>query len=174
MHGVSRAKTLTVILGENEQHEGVDAAVGVAEADADVIGIDKGNSGGVVGQVEHLNDMVGRPADQEQADDHEDHLSGSFSPHRLFTLDTADGAEHMVEGEGVKGADDDERYDEAQDGLVECVPVHVLRPVQVHHAHLQMLPAHDLSVQHDWDSEEEATQPHQHIDDDGPLDGPLL
>lgn len=53
------AKTLTVILGENEQHEGVYAAVGVAEADADVIGIDKGNSWGVVGQVEHLNDMIG-------------------------------------------------------------------------------------------------------------------
>lgn len=80
----------------------------------------------------------------------------------------------MVEGEGVEGADNDERYDEAQDGLVESVPVHVLRPVQVHHAHLQMLPAHHLGVQHDRYGEEEAAQPHQHIDDDGPLDGPLL
>lgn len=80
----------------------------------------------------------------------------------------------MVQGEGVEGADDDEGDDEAQDGLVESVPVHVLRPVQVHHAHLQMLPAHDLGVQHDGDSEEEAAQPHQQVDDDGPLDGPLL
>lgn len=70
MQHVSVAKALAVILGENEQHERVDAAVGVAEADADVVGVDKGNGGGVVGQVEHLNDMVGRPADQEQAYDH--------------------------------------------------------------------------------------------------------
>lgn len=80
----------------------------------------------------------------------------------------------MVEGKRVEGAYDDERDDEAQDGLVESVPVHVLRPVQIHHAHLQMLPAYDLGVQHDRDSEEEAAQPHQHVDDDGPLDGPLL
>lgn len=80
----------------------------------------------------------------------------------------------MVEGKRVEGAYDDERDDEAQDGLVESVPVHVLRSVQIHHAHLQMLPAYDLGVQHDRDSEEEAAQPHQHVDDDGPLDGPLL
>lgn len=80
----------------------------------------------------------------------------------------------MVEGEGVEGADDDEGDDEAQDRLVEGVPVHVLRPVQVHHAHLHMLSAHNLGVQHDGDREDEAAQPHQHVDDDGPLDGPPL
>lgn len=171
---VSVAKTLAVILGKNEQHERVYAAVGVAETDADVVGVDKGNSGGVVGQIEHLNDMVRRPADQEQADNHEDHLGGSFSPNWLLPFDAADGAEDVVEGEWVEGADDDERYDKAQDGLVESVPVHVLRTIQVHHAHLQMLSLHDLGVQHDRDSEEETAQPHQQIDDDGPLDGPLL
>lgn len=174
MQRVSVAKTLAVILGEDEQHERVDAAVGVAEADADVVGVHEGDSGVVVGQVDHLNDMVGRPADQEQGDDHEDHLGGSFSPNGLLALDATDGAEDVVEGERVEGADDDERDDEAQDGLVESVPVHVLRPVQVHHAHLQMLPALNLGIQHDRDSEEEAAQPHQHVDDDGPLDGPLL
>lgn len=67
---VSVAKTLAVILRKDEQHERVDAAVGVAEADTDVVGVDKGNSRVVVGQVDHLNDVVGRPADQEQGDDH--------------------------------------------------------------------------------------------------------
>lgn len=37
-----------------------------------------------------------------------------------------------------------------------------------------MLSAHNLGVHHDWDGEEEAAQPHQQVDDDGPLDGPLL
>lgn len=80
----------------------------------------------------------------------------------------------MVERECVEGADDDEGDDEAQDRLVEGVPVHILRPVQVHHADFQMLPAHHLGVHHDRYSEEEAAQPHEHVDDNGPLDGPLL
>lgn len=53
------AETLAVVLGEDEQHERVDAAVGVAEADADVVGVDEGDCGRVVGQVEHLDDVVG-------------------------------------------------------------------------------------------------------------------
>lgn len=168
------AETFAVILGENEQHERVDAAVRVAEADADVVGVDEGDGGVVVADVQHLNDVVGRPADQEQADDHQHHLGGPPSPHRLLALDAADGSEDVVEGERVKGADDDERDDEAQDGLVERVPVHVLGPVQVHHADLHSLLLHHLGVEHDGDGEEEAAQPHQQVDDDGPLDGPPL
>lgn len=80
----------------------------------------------------------------------------------------------MIEGERVEGADDDERDNEAEDGLVESVPVHILRSVQVHHAHFQMLPANHLGVHHDWYGEEEAAQPHQHVDDDGHLYGPPL
>lgn len=174
MQRVLSAQTLTVILGEDEQHERIDAAVRVAEADADVVGIDESDGWLVVAQVDHLDDVVGWPADQEQGDDHEDHLSGSFSPNRLLTLDPTYGAEHVVEGERVEGADDDEGDDEAQDRLVESVPVHIFRPVQVHHTHLQMLPAHNLGVHHDGDGEEEAAQPHQNIDDDGPLHGPLF
>lgn len=168
------AQALSVVLSEDEQHERVDAAVRVAEADADVVGVDEGDGGRVVGQVDHLDDVVGRPAHQEQGDDHQHHLGGPLGPDRLLPLDTADGAEHVVERQRVEGADDDEGDDEAQDGLVERVPVHVLRPVQVHHAHLQVLPPHHLGVEHDRDSEEEAAQPHQQVDDDGPLDGPLL
>lgn len=56
---ISAAKTLTVILGKDEQHERVDAAMGVAEADSDVVGVDKSNRWGVVAQVDHLNDVVG-------------------------------------------------------------------------------------------------------------------
>lgn len=80
----------------------------------------------------------------------------------------------MVEGERVEGADDDEGDDEAQDGLVKGVPVHVLRPIKVHHAHLHVLPLHHLGVEHDGHGEQEAAQPHQHVDDDGPLEGSLL
>lgn len=171
---IPAAKTLAVVLCKDEQHERVDAAVGVAEADTDVVGVDKGNSWRVVAQVDHLNDMVGRPTDQEQRDDHQDHLGGSFCPNRLLALHPPDGAEDVVEGERVEGADDDERDYVAQDGLVESVPVHVLGPIQVHHAHLHVLPALDLGVHHDGDGEEEATQPHQHVDHDSPVDGPLL
>lgn len=99
LHHVSVAKTLAIILRKDEQHERVDAAVGVAEADADVVGVNEGDGGGVVGQVDHLDDVVGRPADQEQRDDHEHHLRGSFGPNRLLTFDAADGAEDVVEGE---------------------------------------------------------------------------
>lgn len=168
------AQALAVILSEEEQHERVDAAVGVAEADADVVGVDEGDGGLVVAQVDHLNDVVGRPADEEQGDDHQHHLGGPLRPHRLLPLHPADGAEDVVEGERVEGADDEEGDDEAQDGLVEGVPVHVLGPVQEHHADLQLLPAHHLGVHHDRDGEEEAAQPHQHVDDDGPLHSPLL
>lgn len=80
----------------------------------------------------------------------------------------------MVERKWVEGADDNERDDEAQDRLVEGVPVHVFRPFQGHYTHLKMLPALHLCIHHDWDGEEEAAHPHQHVDDDGPLDGPPL
>lgn len=168
------AEAFAVILGKNEQHEWVDAAVRVAEADADVVGVDEGHGRVVVANVEHLNNVVGRPADQEQADDHQHHLGGPPGPDRLLALDAADGAEDVVQGQRVKGADDDERNDEAQDGLVQRVPVHVLRPVQVHHAHLHAVLLLHLGVQHDGDGEEEAAQPHQQVDDDGPLDGSPL
>lgn len=168
------AEAFAVILGENEQHERVDAAVRVAETDADVVGVDEGDGRVVVAYVEHLNDVVGRPADEKQADDHQHHLGGPLRPDRLLALDAADRAEDVVQGERVEGADDDERYDEAQDGLVQRVPVHVLGPVQVHHAHLHTVLLHHLGVQHDGDGEEEAAQPHQQVDDDGPLDGSPL
>lgn len=171
---VPAAKPVAVVLGEDEQHERVDAAVRVAQADADVVGVVEGDRGRAVAQVDHLNDVVRRPADQEQRDDHQDHLGGSFRPNRLLALHPADGAEDVVEGEWVEGADDDERDDVAQDGLVESVPVHVFRPVQVHHADLHSLPALNLGVHDDRDGEEEAAQPHQRVDHDGPVDGPLL
>lgn len=148
--------------------------MGVAEADADVVGVHKGNSRGVITQVDHLNYVVGGPADQEQGDNHQHHLGGPLRPHRLLTFDPSDGAEHMVEGERVKSADDNKWDDEAQNRLVQSVPVHVFRPVKVHHAHLQMLSTHNLGVHHDRHSEEEAAQPYKQIDDDGPLDGPPL
>lgn len=53
------AEAFAVILGEDEQHERVDAAVGVAEADADVVGVDEGDARVVVAYVEHLDDVVG-------------------------------------------------------------------------------------------------------------------
>lgn len=127
---VSPAQALAVILGEDEQHERVDAAVRVAEADADVVRIDEGDGGRAVAQVDHLDDVVGRPADQEQGNDHQHHLGGPLRPHGLFAFHPADGAEDVVEGERVEGADDDQWNDEAQNGLVESVPVHVLRPIQ--------------------------------------------
>lgn len=96
---VLSAQALTIILGKDEQHERIDAAVGVAEADADVVGIDKSNGWLIVAQVDHLDDVVGRPADEEQGDDHEDHLGGSFRPHGLLALDPTYGAEDVVEGE---------------------------------------------------------------------------
>lgn len=174
MQRVPPAQALAVVLGEEEQHERVDATVRVAEADADVVRVDEGDGGPVVAQVDHLDDVVGRPADQEQGDDHQHHFGGPLGPHRLLALDPADGAEHMVEGERIEGADDDERNDEAQDGLVESVPVHVLRPVQENHAHLHVLPADHLGVDHDGHGEKDAAQPHQQVDYDGPLHGPPL
>lgn len=174
VRGVSATEAVAIVLGEDEQHERVDAAVGVAQADADVVDIYEGDGGRVVAQVDHLNDMVGRPANQEQCNYHQHHLGGPFSPNRLLAFDAADGAEDVVEGEGVEGADDDERNDVAQDGLVEGVPVHVLGTVQPHHAHLHVLLALHPGVHHDRHGEEEAAHPHQCVDYDGPVDGPLL
>ena len=42
---VAPTKALPVVLREDEQHERVDAAVGVAQADADVVGVDEGGGG---------------------------------------------------------------------------------------------------------------------------------
>lgn len=95
---ISAAQAFAVVLGKDEQHERVDAAVGVAEANADVVRVHERDGRGVVAQVYHLDDMVGGPADQKHGDNHEDHLSGSFRPHRLLSLDSPDGPENVIEG----------------------------------------------------------------------------
>lgn len=80
----------------------------------------------------------------------------------------------MVQSESVKCAYYNERDDETQHGLIECVPVHILRPIQVNHTHVHVLSGDDFSVYHDRDAQKEAAHPHQNINDDGPLNGPLF
>lgn len=167
-------ETLAIVLSEDKQHQRVDAAVGVTQTDTDVVDIDKGVGWPVVAQVNHLDHVIRTPAHQEESNDHHHGLGGALRPDRLFTLDSADGSEDVVKGEGVEGRDDDEREDEAQDGLVESVPVHVLRPIQEHHAYLQVALPHHHGIDHDGHGEQEAADPHQDVDDDGPLDGPLV
>lgn len=142
------AQTLSVVLGKDEQHERVDAAVGVAQADTDVISVHEGGRGVLYAQINDLNHVIWRPAQQEECDDHQDHLGGTLGPQRLFTLDPAHRAEHMVEGQGVEGADDEKGHQEAHYGLVQRVPVHVLRAIQVYHAHTHVLLGDDFGVDH--------------------------
>ena len=80
----------------------------------------------------------------------------------------------MVKSQRVKSTDYDEGHDEAQRGLVQRVPIHVLRAVQVHHTHVHVLLGDHLGVYHDGDGEEKTAHPHQQVDDNGPLDGPVL
>lgn len=56
------AKTLTVVLSKDQEHEWVDAAVRVAQADADVVGVDKGCRRLLDAQVDHLDHMIRCPA----------------------------------------------------------------------------------------------------------------
>lgn len=125
-------------------------------------------------EVDHLDDVVGRPADQEQGDHHQNGLSGPFGPHRLLAFDPPDGAEHVVQRESVKCTYYNQGDNETQHGLVESVPVHILWPIQVHYTHVHVLFGEDFSVYHDWDAQKEAAHPHQNVDDDGPLNGSLL
>lgn len=168
------AEALAVVLGEDEQHERVDAAVRVAQADADVVGVDEDAGGMRDAQVDHLDDVIRGPAHQKQANDHQHHLGGALGPHRLLALDPPDGPEHVVKSQRVEGAYNDERHDEAQGGLVQRVPIHVLWAVQVHHTHFHVLLGDHLGVDHDGDREQETANPHQQVDDDGPPDGPVL
>lgn len=146
------AQAIAIVLGEDEQHEGVDAAVRVTQADADVVRVDECAGGLPDAEVDDLDDVVGRPADKEQGDNHQNRLGGAFGPYGLLALDTLDGAKHVVQRERVECADDDEGNDETQGGLVKRVPVHITRPIQVDHAHGHVLFGHHFGVYHDWDA----------------------
>ncbi len=118
--------------------------------------------------------MIGRPADQEQGDHHHNCLSGPFGPHWLLAFDPPDGAEHVVQSESVKCAYYNEGDDETQHGLVERVPVHILRPIQVNQTYVHVLFGDDCGVYYDRNAQKEAAHPHQNVNDDGPLNGPLF
>lgn len=168
------AQTLTVVLCKDQQHERVDAAVWVAQADADVVGIDKGWCRLLDTQVDHLDHMVRCPAQQEECYNHQNHLGGSPGPQRLLALYPAHRLEYVVQGQRVEGTDDDEGHQETQRRLVQGVPVHVLGTIEVYHAHTWVILGNYLGIDHDRDSEEETAEPHQQVDDDGPLDGSVL
>lgn len=64
------AEAIAIVLGEDEQHEGVDAAVRVTQTDADVVHVDEYGGGLLDAEVDDLDNVVGRPADKEQSDYH--------------------------------------------------------------------------------------------------------
>lgn len=125
-------------------------------------------------EVDHLDNVVGRPADQEQGNHHQNCLSGPFGPHRLLAFDPPDGTEHVVQSESVKCTYYYQGDNETQHGLVECVPVHILWPIQVNHTHVHVLFRDDFCVYHDWNAQKKAAHPHHNVDDDGPLNGSLF
>lgn len=167
-------QTLTIVLRKDQQHEWIDAAVRVAQTDADVVSIDEGRCGLLDTKVDHLDHMIRCPAQQEECNNHQNHLGGSLGPQRLLAFDPAHRLEYMVQGQRVEGADDDEGHEETQRRLVQGVPVHVLGTVKVYHADTRVLLGDYLGVDHDRDGEEETAEPHRQVDDDGPLDGAVL
>lgn len=93
------AEPFPIVLREDEQHQRVDAAVHVAEADGDVVGVDEHGGGLDDAQVHHLDDVEGRPAQEEDPDDHHHRFGGPPGRGGLLALHAAHRAEHVEEGE---------------------------------------------------------------------------
>lgn len=127
----STTQALAVVLCKDQQHERVDAAVRVAQANAYVVGVDKGRRGILDPQVDNLDHMIWCPAQQKKRYNHQNHLGGSLGPQRLLALDPAHRLEYMVQGQRVESDDDDEGHKETQRRLVQGVPVHVMGTIKI-------------------------------------------
>ena len=111
-------------LAEGDVQEGGDAAVGVAHADSDVVGIGEGCAGLLHPQVHQLQDVVRGPAGEEgQADGHghAGHLPGP-QPEAAGGQGSHAGG-HVLQDLEEHQADDGQWQRKSQEELIECEPV---------------------------------------------------
>jgi len=111
-------------LAERDVQEGVDAAVGVAHANGDVVG--EGHTGFLHPQVHQLQDVVRRPAGEERQADGHGHAGHLAGPHpQAAGRQGGHAGGHVLDDLEEGQADDGQRQHEGQEELVEREPVGV-------------------------------------------------
>lgn len=142
----------------------INAAVGVAQADCNVVGVQKGKGGPLYSQVGQLQNVVRGPADEERqaySDRHTGHLSG---PHPQVALGQGcNCGGHVLEDLEEDATDDDPRQSKGQEELVEGEPVCVCGRVgqQEGAADRAILQSHESSVHPDRSDGDQREHPDQ-------------
>ncbi|TNN44851.1 hypothetical protein EYF80_044940 [Liparis tanakae] len=151
-------------LAQDDVDERVDAAVGVAQADGDVVGVQEGEAGPLHPEVGQLQDVVRGPAEEEgQADGHR-HAGHLPRAHPLPAPgQRSDRGRHVLENLEEDPADDHPRQSEGQEELVEGEPVGVGGRVgqQEGAAHGAVLQTHESRVHPDRRDGDQGEHPHQ-------------
>lgn len=150
---------------QDDVEEWIDAAVGVAQTDGHIVGAEKGKAGLLYAQVGQLQDIVGRPAQEEgQADGHSHagHFAGADTQAALGQR--RHGGRHAPKDLEEHHADDNQWQGEGQDELVQRVPVGVSGRVGQKQgaAHRAVPEGHEARVHPDGSDGQQGQDPHQH------------
>lgn len=155
-------------LAEGDVEEGVEAAVGVAQANGKVVGIKEGHGWGVDAQVNELQDVEGSPANKKGGTDGDCHSGDLLGTHPETPLGQRHhGGGHVLEDLEIDHADDDQGHSKGQHELVEGEPVDVGLWVgeQESTAHGPVLQGHEACVHPHGNDGQEGQEPHQADDE---------
>lgn len=159
---------------ECDVDEGVDAAVGVAHADGNVVGVVEGDGRLLHAQVHQLEGVVRSPADEEgQAyrHRHAGHLPRAHpqTPWRQW----CHAGGHVLEDFKVHQADYGQRHGKGQKELIKCEPVCAGDRVGQEQSagHQAVRQRHQTGVHQHGDDGEEGQTPHHHDDQRGHAGG---
>lgn len=153
---------------QDDVEEGVNAAVGIAQANSDVVGVDEGPAGALHPQVDQLNGAIGGPAEEESQADSHCHAGHFLGPHPQAAWGQRGHAGgHVLADLEEHHTDDAQGQGKGQDKLVEGEPVDVDSWVgeQEGTAHQAVLQGHEAGVHPHRDIGEQGQPPHE--DDDG-------
>ena len=146
-------------LTEHDVHKGIEAAVGIAQADGRVVQVDKGERRAAERQLGQLKHVVGRPAHEEDQADGDGRAGHPLCSQPDAALrDGGHGGRHALQDPHVGSRDDHEGQGKGQEKLVQGEPVEV--SVWVGQADAA---AHGAP----WEGDQPGIEPHRGDTDEG-------
>ncbi len=149
---------------QHDVEQRVDAAVGVAHANGDVIGIQKGITGPLHTQMCQLQDVMRRPANEERQAYSDSHPSDLSSAHTKAVLGKwSHRGSHVLEDLEKHHTNDHQRQSERQHKLVESKPVCVCGRIgkEQSASHRSVPQGHEASVHPHRRDGQQREDPHQ-------------